>query len=248
MVVGWQFATHMRRTLVLDALRMALGLRAAGADVALVHHSDRGSQYTSDDYTQTLDDHDVTRSLGSTGDCYDNALAESFVDSFKTELISDRGRTHDQAELAIVEWVGWFNHARLHSSLDDIPPAEYEQLHAGRISQSADQPDGWVATPAAAANGLRTRRVCTTGVLERPNDVHRPVPPSTPALTANLPAPNGSRATATAPPPMDMLTTIRVANIPTGATTNVRSDLKDKQRTGNQMTRLFYTNPHCLQC
>ena len=126
MVVGWQFARHMRTTLVLDAVRMALGLRAPGADAWLVHHSDRG-QYTSEDYTQTLDDHDVTRSLGSTGDCYDNALAESFVDSFKTELISDRvWRTHDQAELAIVEWVGWFNHQRLHSSLGDIPPAEHE--------------------------------------------------------------------------------------------------------------------------
>ena len=76
MVVGWQLACHMRDDLVLDALRMALGLRAPGADVALVHHSDRGSQYTSDDYTQTLDDHELARSLGSTGDCYDNALAE----------------------------------------------------------------------------------------------------------------------------------------------------------------------------
>jgi putative transposase len=130
MIVGWQFATNMRTTLVLDALRMALGLRAPGADVALIHHSDRGSQYTSEDYTQALDDHDVLASLGSTGDCYDNALAESFVDSFKTELIADRvWRTHDQAELAIAKWVGWYNHKRLHSALGDIPPAEYEHLH-----------------------------------------------------------------------------------------------------------------------
>ena len=144
MIVGWQFAMHMRDTLVLDALRMALGLRAPGADVALVHHSDRGSQYTSDDYTQTLEDHDVARSLGSTGDCYDNALAESFVDSFKTELLSDRvWRTHEQAELAIVQWVGWYNHQRLHSSLGDIPPAEYEQLHATPADRTdlADRPD-----------------------------------------------------------------------------------------------------------
>ena len=83
---------------------------------------------------QTLEDHHVTRSLGSTGDCYDNALAESFVDSFKTELIADRvWRTQEQAELAIVEWVSWYNHARLHSSLGDIPPVEYEQLHARAI-------------------------------------------------------------------------------------------------------------------
>lgn len=128
MVLGWQLAAHMRTDLVLDALRMALGLRDPGADVALVHHSDRGSQYTSADYTQTLDDHGVLASLGSTGDCYDNALAESFVDSLKTELIADRvWRSVEQAELAIVEWVSWFNHDRLHSALGDIPPTEYEQ-------------------------------------------------------------------------------------------------------------------------
>ena len=138
MLVGWQFATSMRTTLVLDALRMALGLRAPGADVALIHHSDRGSQYTSEGYTQALDDHDVLASLGSTGDCYDNALAESFVDSFKTELISDRvWRTHDQAELAIAKWAGWYNHKRLHSALGDIPPAEYEQLHAPAAATTA---------------------------------------------------------------------------------------------------------------
>src|SRR3954454_3936599 len=89
-VVGWQLAPHMRTTLVLDALRMALGQRPPGADVARVHHSDRGSQYTSIDYTQTLEDHGVLASVGSVGDAYDNALAESFVDSFKTELIADR--------------------------------------------------------------------------------------------------------------------------------------------------------------
>jgi putative transposase len=107
-VVGWQLATHMRTTLVLDALRMALGRRRPGADVALVHHSDRGSQYTSIDYTQTLADHGVLASVGSVGDAYDNALAESFVDSFKTELIADRvWRTRSQLELAVVEYIGW---------------------------------------------------------------------------------------------------------------------------------------------
>jgi putative transposase len=130
-IVGWQFAHHMRTDLVLDALRMALAQRGPGADIALVHHSDRGSQYASADYTQTLDDAGVLASVGSTGDAYDNALAESFVDSFKTELISDRvWRTRTQVELAIVEYVGWFNIARLHESLDDLPPAEYEALHA----------------------------------------------------------------------------------------------------------------------
>jgi putative transposase len=133
MIVGWQLATHMRTDLVLDALKMALGQRGPGADVELIHHSDRGSQYTSTDYSQTLDDHGVLASVGSVGDAYDNALAESFVDSFKTELIADRiWRTRSQLELAIVEYLGWFNNTRLHGSLGDIPPAEHEQLHALR--------------------------------------------------------------------------------------------------------------------
>ena len=129
-VVGWQLAGHMRTSLVLDALRMALGLRAPGADVALVAHSDAGSQYTSFDYTQTLDDAGVLASIGTVGDAYDNALAESFVDSFKTELISDRvWRGRSQLEFAIVEYLAWFNTARLHESLGDIAPAEYEELY-----------------------------------------------------------------------------------------------------------------------
>jgi putative transposase len=132
-VVGWQLASHMRTDLVLDALRMALATRQHGADLALVHHSDRGSQYTSNDYTQTLDDHRVLVSVGSVGDAYDNALAESFVDSFKTELIADRvWQTRAQLELATVEYISWFNHARLHSALGDIPPAEHEHLAAQR--------------------------------------------------------------------------------------------------------------------
>ena len=89
MIVGWQLAAHMRKELVLDALRMAIGLRGPGADVALVHHSDNGSQYVSFDYTQELDDHDVLQSTGTVGDALDNALAESWVDSLKTELIAD---------------------------------------------------------------------------------------------------------------------------------------------------------------
>ena len=133
-VVGWQLATHMRTTLVLDALRMALGTREHGADFRLVAHTDRGSQYTSADYTQVLDDHQVLASVGSVGDAYDNALAESFVDSFKTELIADRvWRSRTQLELAVVEYIAWFNHDRLHEALGDIPPAEFEELHALRF-------------------------------------------------------------------------------------------------------------------
>jgi transposase InsO family protein len=130
-VVGWQLASHTRTDLVLDALRMALGTRDHGADFRLVAHSDRGSQYTSTDYTQVLDDHCVLASVGSVGDAYDNALAESFLDSFKTELIADRSwRTRSQLELAVVEYVAWFNDERLHEALDDRPPRQVEELYA----------------------------------------------------------------------------------------------------------------------
>src|SRR5438552_8192646 len=95
-------------------------------------------QYTSGDYTQTLDDHGVLASVGSVGDAYDNALAESFVDSFKTELIADRvWRSRSQLELAVVEYVGWFNNARPHESLDDVPPIEYEQQQVAPRADAA---------------------------------------------------------------------------------------------------------------
>jgi putative transposase len=130
-VVGWQFAKHMRTTLVLDALQMALSTRERVEEVRLVHHSDRGSQYVSGDYTQTLQDHQVLASVGTAGDAYDNALAESFVDTFKTELITDRvWRTRTQLELAIVEYIAWFNNSRLHEALEDQPPREIEELYA----------------------------------------------------------------------------------------------------------------------
>jgi putative transposase len=132
-VVGWQLASHMRTSLVLDALAMAVGTRRPGADFQLVAHTDRGSQYTSGLYTQTLDDHEIVGSVGTVGDALDNAVAESFVDTLKTELIADRvWQTKSQLELAIVEYLGWFNHARLHSALGDIPPVEYETLAALR--------------------------------------------------------------------------------------------------------------------
>jgi putative transposase len=177
MVVGWQLACNMRRTLVLDALRMALGLRAPGAEVALVHHSDAGSQYSSQDYTQTLDDHLVLASIGTVGDALDNALAESFVDSYKTELIADRvWRSQAQLELATVVWVAWFNHDRLHSSLGDIPPVEYEQRHAAAIA-------------------LTTRRASTVGVDFEVNRLTSPA--SALALPAGIRSgrDNGSQGT-----------------------------------------------------
>jgi putative transposase len=96
-----------------------------------VAHSDAGSQYTSFDYTQTLDDAGVLGSIGTVGDAYDNATAESFVDTFKTELVTDRSWTsRSQLELAIVKYVAWFNNERIHENLDDRPPREIEELYA----------------------------------------------------------------------------------------------------------------------
>jgi putative transposase len=134
-IVGWQFTGHMRASLVCDALQMAVCTRPRhGADVKLIHHSDRGSQYMGLDFAQVLDDYDVLQSVGSVGDAYDNAMAESFVDTLKTELVRDRvWRTRSQLELAIVEYLGWFNHDRLHESLGDIPPAEFEAQYAPRF-------------------------------------------------------------------------------------------------------------------
>jgi putative transposase len=170
-IVGWQLASHMRTDLVLDALRMALGTRAPGADFTLVTHTDQGSQYTSYDYTQVIDDHRVLASVGSVGDAYDNAMAESFVDSFKTELIKDRvWQSRSRLELAILEYVDWFNNRRLHESLDDIPPVEFETDWAARNTAISADPSVAV-TSARPSEPLTTRRPhpdrVETGVLAR---------------------------------------------------------------------------------
>jgi putative transposase len=129
-LVGWQFSSNMRADLVEDALQMAVAARNPDPLLELVHHSDRGSQYTSDQFATALAEHDILASMGSVGDAYDNSMAESLVDTFKTELIADRvWRTRAQLEVAIARWVGWYNQTRLHSKLGDVPPVEFEQIH-----------------------------------------------------------------------------------------------------------------------
>jgi len=168
MIVGWQLASHMRAELVVDALQMALGTRARFGHVELVHHSDRGSQYTSAELAAVMAAGGVLASVGSTGDAYDNAMAESFVDTYKTELIADRvWKTAPQVELATVEWVGWYNTARLHGELGDVPPVEFEQnapvqaadeaIERGAGGPSLHSPYGLAALePAASADMLLT--------------------------------------------------------------------------------------------
>jgi putative transposase len=127
MIVGWQLATHLRTDLALDALEMAIWHRQAQL-AGLVHHSDRGGQYLSIRYTERLAEAGAACSVGSRGDSYDNALAESTIGLYKTELIRRRGpwRGLDDLELATLEWVDWYNHRRLHSACGNRPPAESE--------------------------------------------------------------------------------------------------------------------------
>jgi putative transposase len=131
MIVGWRMATTMRTELVLDALEMAVWRRGCALE-GLVAHSDTGSQYTSIRYTERLAEIGAAPSIGSVGDPVDNAVAESVIGLYKTELIRRRGpwRTPDDVELATLEYVDWFNHRRLHSTIHDMPPTEFEQIWA----------------------------------------------------------------------------------------------------------------------
>ena len=133
-ILGWRAATTMRTALVLDALEQALWTRRrdGAADLAgLVHHTDAGSQYTSIAFTERLAAAGVSASVGTVGDAYDNALAESVIGLFKTELIKPRGpwRTAEQVEIATLDYVDWFNNRRLYEACGDIPPAELEHAY-----------------------------------------------------------------------------------------------------------------------
>ena len=126
-IVGWQLARHMRAELVTDALDMARGLRLP--EPGLIAHNDRGSQYTSVAYTEKLVDYKMLASVGSRGDAYDNAMAESWVGLYKTELVAGRVfASYEQLEHETASWIAFFNHERLHEELGYRPPAEYEIL------------------------------------------------------------------------------------------------------------------------
>jgi putative transposase len=133
-ILGWRAATSMRTSLVLDALEHALWIRqreGRGGLGGLVHHTDAGSQYTSIAFTERLAAAGVSASVGTVGDAYDNALAESVIGLYKTELIKPAGpwRTAGQVELATLSYVDWFNHRRLYETCGDIPPAELEDTY-----------------------------------------------------------------------------------------------------------------------
>lgn len=133
-IVGWRVAGHMRTKMVLDALEMACFHRGTRLD-GLVCHSDAGSQFTSVRYTERLDEIGARPSIGTVADSYDNALAETVNGLYKTELTRRQGpwRSIDDLELATLAWVDWFNNRRLHGTLGDVPPAEYEANHYARL-------------------------------------------------------------------------------------------------------------------
>lgn len=137
MIVGWRVSASMTTELTLDALEQALWAREVKGQ--LIHHSDRGSQYLSIRYAERLLDAGVDPSVGSTGDSYDNALAESIIGLFKTEVIRRREpwTNFESVELATLEWVNWFNNRRLLEPIGNIPPAEYEQAYYDEVEASA---------------------------------------------------------------------------------------------------------------
>ncbi len=138
-IVGWRVSNSLHTDIALDALEQALYDREAAQHGELIHHSDRGVQYLSIRYTQRLSEVGITPSVGSVGDSYDNALAETVIGLFKTELIRQQGpwRNVDDVEFATLRWVDWFNNKRLLEPIGDIPPAEKESEYYQQLEESA---------------------------------------------------------------------------------------------------------------
>lgn len=169
-IVGWRTATTMTTQLVLDAIEHAIWTRQREGieDLSgLIHHNDRGSQYTSLTFTDRLLEAGIDASIGATGNSYDNALAETINGLYKTELIKARGpcRTVDQVEVATLEWVDWFNHRRLYEYCGDMPPGRVRSVVLPSPPNSAH---GRVLNPVS----LRTcrgdsKRCCTTDYTDQ---------------------------------------------------------------------------------
>jgi|SRR5271165_739272 len=138
-IVGWRVSSSMRTDFVLDALEQALYARQPERNDALIHHSDRGSQYVSIRYSERLSEAGIEPSVGSKGDSYDNALAETINGLYKAELIHRRApwKTREAVELATLEWVTWFNHHRLLEPIGYIPPAEAEAQYYRQLTEQA---------------------------------------------------------------------------------------------------------------
>jgi putative transposase len=168
-VVGWSMADHMRTELVSDALRMAVAARHPAP--GLIFHSDRGTQYTSKEFTDLLADHEMIQSLSRPRQCWDNAVAESFFSSLKLELVNRQSwATRAQARSAIVDYIEvFFNRRRLHSSLGYLSPADYEARRRAQVAEQgleAGTPGGGVAVQVPAVTpALRAACHTTAGTM-----------------------------------------------------------------------------------
>ena len=138
-IVGWRVSNSLRADLALDALEQALYERSVSPGDSLVHHGDRGSQYLSIRYTERLAEAGIEQSVGTVGDSYDNALAESIIGLNKTQVIRPRGpwRGLEPVEFATLEWVDWFNHRRLLEVIGNRPPAEAEAAYHRQLEHTA---------------------------------------------------------------------------------------------------------------
>jgi len=137
-IVGWRVSTSMKTDFVLDALEQALYARQPERDSALIHHSDRGSQYVSIRYSERLAEAGIEPSVGSKGDSYDNALAETINGLYKAEVIHRQSwKNREAVELATLDWVSWFNHQRLLAPIGYIPPAEAEANYYRQLASQA---------------------------------------------------------------------------------------------------------------
>jgi transposase InsO family protein len=171
-IVGWRASASLATDFVLDALEQAIYDRRGARVEALVHHSDRGTQYVSMRYTDRLTEADIAPSVGSRGDSYDNALAESVIGLFKTEVIQHKGpwRHLEAVEFATLKWVDWFNTRRLLEPIGYVPPAEYEARYYEALASA-----GVPASPRGAQRHQGSTLDADTTAAERLHDLLRPL-------------------------------------------------------------------------
>jgi len=152
-IVGWRVSASLRTDFVLDALEQAIYERCGAGVTALVHHSDRGTQYLAMRYTDRLTDAGIEPSVGSRGDSYDNAMAESIIGLYKTEMIQRKGpwRHLEGVEFATLDWVDWFNTRRLLEPIGYVPPAEYEARYYEQLDRGATRDN---VSPAVVPGGI----------------------------------------------------------------------------------------------
>jgi transposase InsO family protein len=163
-IVGWRVSASLRTDFVLDALEQAIYDRRDAGGTALVHHSDRGTQYLSMRYTERLAEAGIAPSVGSRGDSYDNALAESIIGLFKTEVIQLKGPWHhlEAVEFATLRWVDFFNNRRLLEPIGYVPPAEHEASYYAQLRRPVTIDDGVAAGILQSAS---TDDRCSEGIL-----------------------------------------------------------------------------------